>query len=145
MVSFQVALSIVLLTGTGLVIRSTLQMAQVDLGFNSASLAMITTSAAQAGYQPIDSRRVYAELEARLAAIPGVESVVRTSRPPLGRGPTNTLVIEQYISPTGTNTTEVPSAVVSPGYFDGLGVPIVHGRGFRPQDDRIGSARRYRQ
>jgi putative ABC transport system permease protein len=135
MVSFQVALSIVLLTGTGLVIRSTLQMARVDLGFNSTSLAMITTSAAQAGYQPSDSRRVYSDLEARLAAIPGVESVVRTSRPPLGRGPTNTLVIEQYISPTGTNTAEVPSAVVSPGYFEGLGVRILHGRVFRPQDD----------
>ena len=39
MVSFQVALSIVLLTGTRLVIRSTMQMAQVDLGFNSAALA----------------------------------------------------------------------------------------------------------
>jgi putative ABC transport system permease protein len=140
MVSFQVALSIILLTGTGLVIRSTLQMARVDLGFNSAPLAMITTSAPQAGYQPNDSRRVYSELEARIAAIPGVQSVVRTSRPPLGRGPTNTLVIEQYISPTGTNTAEVPSVVVANGFFEGLGLRMLHGRVFRPQDD--GSAPR---
>ena len=135
MVSFQVALSIVLLMGTGLVIRSTLQMAQVNLGFDTARLVMITTSAAQAGYQANDSRRVYSEIEGRLAAIPGVQSIVRTSRPPLGRGPTNTLVIEQYVSPTGTNTTEVPSAVVTPGFFDGLGIPIIRGRAFRPQDD----------
>ena len=137
MVSFQVALSIVLLMGTGLVIRSTLQMAQVELGFNTARLAMMTTSAAQAGYEANDSRRVYTEIEGRLAAIAGVQSVVRTSRPPLGRGPTNTLVIEQYVSPTGTNTTEVPSAVVTPAYFDGLGIRIVRGRAFRPQDDRM--------
>jgi predicted permease len=136
MVSFQVALSIVLLTGTGLVIRSTMRMAQVDLGFDSAPLAMVTTSALQAGYQGPDGRRVYAELQTRLAAIPGVETVVRTTRPPLGRGPTNTLVIEQYISPTGTNTAEVPSAVVSPDYFDGLRIRVLHGRVFRPQDDR---------
>jgi putative ABC transport system permease protein len=136
MVSFQVALSIVLLTGTGLFIRSTLQMAQVNLGFDSAPLAMVTTSALQAGYQGPDGRRVYAELQTRLAAIPGVEAVVRTTRPPLGRGPTNTLVIEQYISPTGTNTAEVSSAVVSPDYFDGLGIRVLQGRAFRPQDDR---------
>ncbi|HZM94127.1 MAG TPA: ABC transporter permease [Vicinamibacterales bacterium] len=135
MVSFQVALSIVLLTGTGLVIRSTMQMAQVDLGFNSAALALVTTNAAQAGYQASDSRLVYSELESRLTALPGVQSVVRTSRPPLGRGPTNTLVIEGYISPTGTNTAEVPSAVVTPGFFEGLGVRMLHGRTFRPQDD----------
>ena len=137
MVGFQVALSIVLLMGTGLIIRSTLQMSQVSLGFNSAPLAMITTSAPGAGYQQSDSRRVYAELESRLAAIPGVQSVVRTSRTPLGRGPTNTLVIEQYISPTGTNVAEVPSAFVSPGYLEGLGIQIVRGRGFRPQDDAM--------
>lgn len=135
MVGFQVALSIVLLVGTGLVVRSTLQMSQVDLGFNSAPLAMLATSTLQAGYGQNESRRVYADLESRLAGIPRVESVVRTSRSPLGRGPTNTLVIEQYVSPTGTNTAEVPSAFVSPNYFAGLGIRIVQGRGFRPQDD----------
>ena len=137
MVGFQVALSIVLLMGTGLIIRSTLQMSQVSLGFNSAPLAMLTTSAPGAGYQQSDSRRVYTELESRLAAIPGVQSVVRTSRTPLGRGPTNTLVIEQYVSPTGTNVAEVPSAFVSPGYLEGLGIHVLRGRGFRPQDDAM--------
>ena len=108
---------------------------KVDLGFNSAALALVTTNAAQAGYQASDSRLVYSELESRLTALPGVQSVVRTSRPPLGRGPTNTLVIEGYISPTGTNTAEVPSAVVTPGFFEDLGVRMLHGRTFRPQDD----------
>jgi putative ABC transport system permease protein len=136
MVAFQIALSIVLLTGTGLVVRSTLKMAEVDLGVDSSRLAMITTSALQAGYTPIEIRRVYSELEARLAAIPGVEAVVGTSRPPLGRGPTNTLVIEPYISPTGTHTADVPSAVVSPDYFADLGIRVLYGRAFRAQDDR---------
>ena len=124
--------------GTGLVIRSTLQMAQVDLGFNSALACDVHDECMhRPAIKRSDSRRVYAELEARLAAIPGVESVVRTSRTPLGRGPTNTLVIEQYVSPTGTNVAEVPSAVVSPGYLEGLGIQMVRGRGFRPQDDAM--------
>lgn len=135
MVCFQVALSIVLLMGTGLIIRSTLQMARAEVGFDSDRLAIVTTSAAQAGYQQASSERVYSELEARIAAMPGVQSVVRTGRLPLGRGPTNTLVIEQYISPTGTNTTEVASAPVSPGFFAGLGIPLLHGRAFRAEDD----------
>jgi len=54
---------------------------------------------------------------------------------PLGRGPTNTLVIDGYVSPTGTNTTEVSGAAVSANYFDALGIRILHGRAFRPQDN----------
>ena len=85
MVSFQVALSIVLLTGTGLVIRSTMQMAQVDLGFNSAALALVTTNAAQAGYQASDSRLVYSELESRLTALPGVSPLCEPAAHPRTR------------------------------------------------------------
>jgi predicted permease len=140
MVAFQVALSIVLLTGTGLIVRSTQQMSRVDLGFETSRLAMVATSAAQAGYQPTESRRVYEELEARFAAIPGVESVVRTSRPPLAPGPTNTLVIDGYISPTGTNTVDIPGVVIAEGFFERLGIPIVHGRALRPQDDQSAPA-----
>jgi predicted permease len=136
MVAFQVALSLVLLAGTGLVIRSMLQMERVDIGFNRDRLAMVSTSAAQAGRQPQEWRRVYADIETRLATLPGVRSVVSASLPPLARRPTNTLVIAEYVSPTGTNTAEVPSTMVSPNYFETLGIPLLHGRLFRPQDDR---------
>ena len=79
--------------------------------------------------------RVYRDIADRLTAIPGVQSVVSTNRLPLGRGPTNTLVIDGYVSPTGTNTTEVSGAAVSANYFDALGIRILHGRAFRPQDN----------
>jgi predicted permease len=135
MVGFQVALSLVLLVGTGLVVRSMMQMERVDIGFNRDRLTVVTTSASQAGYTPPNARRVYADIKDRLSAIPGVQSVIRTTRLPLGRGPTNTLVIPEYVSPGGTHTAEVPSAVVSADYFDALGIRILHGRAFRPQDD----------
>jgi predicted permease len=135
MVSFQVALSLVLLTATGLIIRSTLQMARADLGFNGERLAIVATSPAQAGYQPSEWRRVYMDVEARLAAIPGVEWVVTTSRVPLSRGGTNTLVIEGYVSPAGTNAAEVPGVAISPNYFARLGIRVLHGRAFTPRDD----------
>ena len=51
---FQVALSLVLLAGTGLVIRSMMQMERVDIGFNRDGLTVVTTNAAQAGYQPLE-------------------------------------------------------------------------------------------
>jgi hypothetical protein len=81
-----------------------------------------------------------------------VQSIVRASVPPLGRRPTNTLVIPQYVSPTGTNTVDVPGAFVSANYFSALQIPILYGRAFRPEDDRNapavaivseGMARRY--
>jgi putative ABC transport system permease protein len=135
MVGFQVALSLVLLAGTGLVIRSMMQMERVDIGFNRDRLTFVTTSAFQAGYTPPNAARVYRDIADRLTVVPGVQSVVSTNRLPLGRGPTNTLVIEGYVSPTGTNTTEVSSAAVSANYFDALGIRILHGRAFRPQDN----------
>jgi predicted permease len=111
------------------------QMERVDIGFNRDRLTVVTTNAVQAGYTPPNARRVYLDIKDRLSAIPGVQSVVRTTRLPLGRGPTNTLVISEYVSPGGTNTAEVPGAVVSADYFDALGIRILHGRTFRPQDD----------
>jgi predicted permease len=135
MVGFQVALSLVLLAGTGLIVRSMMEMERVDIGFNRDRLTLVSTSAFQAGYQPPKARQIYLDIRDRLAALPGVQSVVMTNRPPFGRGPTNTLVIEQYVSPAGTNTTDVAGAAVSPDYFSELGIPIVHGRAFRPEDD----------
>ena len=52
------ALSLVLLVGTGLVVRSMMQMERVDIGFRRDGLTVVTTNAAQAGYQPLDGRRV---------------------------------------------------------------------------------------
>jgi len=78
---------------------------------------------------------VYRDIADRLTAVPGVQSVVSTNRLPLGRGPTNTLVIAGYVSPTGTNTTEVSGAAVSADYFDALGIRLLHGRAFRLQDN----------
>jgi predicted permease len=135
MVGFQVALSLVLLVVSGLVVRSMIQMERVDIGFNRDRLTVVTTSALQAGYAPPDARRVYRDIKDRLSALPGVQSVVRTTRLPLGRGPTNTLVISEYVSPGGTNTAEVAGATISPDYFDALGIRLLHGRTFRPQDD----------
>jgi predicted permease len=137
MVGFQVALSLVLLAGTGLVLRSMRQIERVDLGFDRERLTVVTTNATQAGYQqPAEAARIYQEIEARITALPGVQSVVRTGALPVSRRFTNTLVIEEYVSPTGTNTREVPGTFVSENYFTALGIPIVSGRGLRPQDDR---------
>jgi len=135
MVGLEVALSLVLLVGTGLIVRSLMRIEQVNVGFDRSGLVLLSTSAAQAGYQPVQGQRVLLDLEARIAALPGVRSVVRASVPPLGRGPTNTLVIPEYVSPTGTNTAEVPGSFVSSTYFDALHIPILVGRGFRPEDD----------
>jgi putative ABC transport system permease protein len=140
MVGFQVALSLVLLAGTGLVLRSMQQIERVDLGFNRDRLTVVTTNPTQAGYQQAEVSRVYRDLEARITALPGVQSVVRTSSLPVARRFTNTLVIEEYVSPTGSNATEVPGTFVSENYFTALGIPILSGRGLRQQDDRSAPA-----
>lgn len=89
LVSLQVALSLLLLVGTGLFIRTLLNLASVDLGFDSENLLTFQTDPSQSGYEPSQAQTVYRRLEARLQAIPGVQSVAISQLPLIGGVVTN--------------------------------------------------------
>ena len=75
LVSAQVALSLLLLVGAGLFVRTLMQLAAVDLGFRPERLLTFDTDASRSGYQAGRLQDVYRRLQNKLAAIPGVESV----------------------------------------------------------------------
>ncbi len=131
----QVAASLVLVAGAGLLIRSLINSQQADLGFAPQRLAVLQADVREAGYVGEAARQFFDELKREVQALPGVESVTRTSRLPVSpRGGSSTLTIEGYEPAVGTGAAEVIFSFIEPDYFRALGMPLRHGRAFSDQD-----------
>jgi putative ABC transport system permease protein len=136
LVAAEVALAIVLLTGAGLLLRTLWTMQRAERGFDAANVAMLTVSLPPSNYAGApEVRSFYARVLERLRAIPGVTSAAT------GTGVLQPLVtnsgifsIEGQPLPPPEERVEYPTEVVSPGYFETVGMRIVHGRGFTEAD-----------
>ena len=135
MVVAQVGGSLVLLIVAGLCMRSLQQAQRVDLGFTDRNIMTARLDPGQIGYDIPRTVAFYDELERRLAALPGVDSVAMSFSVPTGY-----LIDGAPIAKEGavaadeeprSNTT---CNTVSPSFFDTLRIPIVRGRGFTLQD-----------
>lgn len=126
LVVVEVALSIVLLTATGLMVRTLRALERVDIGFNPASVAYARLSLPEGRYDTADAKRAYFErLLDRVAAIPGViASTEATSFPPYSFGWTE-IVIPGKVHPESWGTTFV---MCSEGFFQTLGRQLLRGR-----------------
>jgi predicted permease len=141
LVAVQVAVSLVLLAGAGLLIRSLISAETVDLGFQNEGLAILQADAAEGGYKGEDSVRMFQSLRERVSGLPGVEQVALATRLPVSpRGGSSTLEIEGYDPPTGTGHVEVIFAYADTDYFETLRIPMRHGRTFT-STDRVGTER----
>ena len=141
LVVVQVALALVLLVGSGLMLRSFVALRSVDPGFDTEGVLtarLSVPSAEIAGWAETDG--FYQELRARLAAQPGVEAVGFTRRAPLTGGlPFFSIEVEDH--PRGPDELPVFATVtrVSPGYFDALEIDLVEGRTLQPGDGAEGA------
>ncbi len=139
LVTLEIAFSMVLLTGAGLLLRSLWKLESVPLGMETGHVLTARFVLGRQRYSGgAEQLSFFNELERRLAAAPGVEEVAITdSLPPSGgmRGrPLATIDIEgQPRRPEGTGGM-VGWRYVTPGYFGVLGIPIVRGRRFTEQD-----------
>jgi predicted permease len=140
LVAAQISLSLILLTGAGLLLRSLWNLQQQPLGMRTDRV--ITAAITLGGKSYSDSvRRVafFEELEARLQRMPGVTEVAMSnSLPPAGNlmGAMLYAGIDVQGRPRlaeGTGGT-VMSRSVTPRYFAALGIPLLRGRGFREED-----------
>jgi putative ABC transport system permease protein len=133
----QVALCLVLLIATGLLLRG-LNRLQANLGFDTEEVLVLNMVRWCKSVGPIRTQQFQAELTARLEALPGVQRVSRAINAPPGGYQDIT------ITPGGENGAGQPLRgrrnVVTPDYFDTVGIPIVRGRGFTEEEARGGSA-----
>ncbi len=132
----QVALSLVLLVGAGLQIRSFLHLMEVDPGFDSTNVLTMGVSLPDTKYTDAERQTAFIQqaLE-NLKALPGVKSAAAVSTVPLGDSDLiYSLVVEGRTVPKG----QEPSAnwySVSPDYFQTLRIALVRGRVFTEHDD----------
>lgn len=134
LVAVQVALSLVLVSGGGLLLRSLRAVTEVDPGFRPDGLAVATVSLPSDRYDGPAVLAWYEDLPNRLTALPGVASASAASSLPVsGGGGTGDITAEGVAFPPG----ETPGASflrVLPGYFRTTGIPLIRGREFTDRD-----------
>ena len=130
----QVALSLLLLIGSGLFLRSLQNAYRTDLGFDTRDALLASVDLGLQGYKPAQQKAFNQQIEERLAALPGVQSVSATSSVPLGGGGMRGGVsIEGYQAQPGEDT-ELNMNMVALNYFQTMGIPLLKGRDFNTQD-----------
>jgi putative ABC transport system permease protein len=130
----EVALAMMLLAAAGLLIRSFILLQRVDPGFDSSHLAVVRLSLPDSRYPELPERTQFVNsvLE-RLHALPGVRTVAAAGTLPFDSVPETDLELEGHAYEPG----DEPSAeilTVSPEYFGTMGIRLLAGRTFTPQD-----------
>jgi predicted permease len=138
LVTAQIALCVMIVTGSGLFLRTLQALQVVDIGFSRDHLLLFTVRPGLNGYKDERLSGYYQELQHRLQALPGVQAASFSSRPPIGGGTGRSGgFIEGYTEP------DKPISFfrhqIGPDYFKALGVPIVLGRAIAEQDVKNGA------
>ena len=134
LVAGQMAVTMVLLVSAGLLTRSLLAAERIGVGFRTDGVALVSSELSMNGYTPPQAKRFFDQALERVRAIPGVESAGLVDRSPMSINYNRTRVFFPNQSQPGDKGLEVDRAAVSADYFATLGVPILQGRNFGPQD-----------
>ena len=133
----QIALAMVLLAGSGLLIRSFSLLRQVDPGFDARSALTFRVSLPESAYAD-DARLLsfHEALEARLRALPGARAVGAVSGLPLTGSQFNiSFTVDGRPEPPPAQQPSLDVAIATRGYFRAMGIDIVRGRDFTEADD----------
>jgi len=131
----QVALSLTLLVAAGLFIRSLQSAQRIDVGFETERQLLLTFDLGLQGYNQERGRAFQQELERRVAALPGVQSVTLAGAAPLGGGEEDMgIVIDGYTPPSGLQDVTIYFSVIGANYFQTMEIPLLKGRDFGAQD-----------
>ena len=131
----EVSLSLVLLVGAGLLVRSMYNLLHVDLGFNVDNLLTMRVRLSDAIYNPTAKRVFYEECLARVGAVPGVRSAALTMSVPIGGSNwgSNFLAFDKPV-PSPADLPHSDYIRVSAGYFETMGITLLRGRSFSDAD-----------
>jgi putative ABC transport system permease protein len=138
LVVIEVALAVVLLVGSGLMLKSFVQLVQVDPGFEPQQVLRLDLSLPVLRYkEPRQQIAFYEDLMTRLKSLPGVESVGATTQTPLSpRDNWTAFTIDGRPAPAGA-LQQAATRAVSNDYFQALRIPLRKGRSFTNADARL--------
>ena len=134
LVVLQATLSIVLLAGAGLLIRSLQKMEHQDFGFETDHRVNISVNAPFSGYSPEKLDATYRELQSRLSHIPGVERAALAGYTPFTDNWGELILREGHGIPQVNEDSGSSWDRVSPGYLEAMGERILRGRSITEQD-----------
>jgi predicted permease len=138
LVFVQIALSLPLLIGAGLFLHSLRNLRGLDTGFVKENVFLANLNPSLNGYSTERIRGLYSNLLARLRTLPGVRAASFTSSSAIsGSWDQEGVRVEGY-QPRQDENMSPNAAIISPGYFSSLGIPIVEGRDFTDQDTAAG-------
>lgn len=132
MIAVQVALSVLLLTGSGLLLRTLNNLARVDAGFTRDNIVTFRLDAGELGYNPEQVGALYDRVLESVRATPGVVSAAALSHPLIGGWHNGTDLSSPGLE--GGRPINVWMNTVSPEFFQTMGMPIVEGRPLAAQD-----------
>jgi predicted permease len=131
----QVSMSLLLLVGAGLFVRTLRNLQNVDIGFNRENLLLFNVEPGLTGYNRAQMAQLYRRMTERLEAIPGVRSASVSLIPLLsGQGQTRGIDVQGYTPQPGVDD-DVKVNTVSEHFFETMEIPILLGRALSPRDD----------
>jgi predicted permease len=134
----QVAISLVLLVGAGLFLRTLNNLRHVDVGFDPQNLVLFRVNPGLNRYDEARMRNFYRDMLDRLGSTPGVRAAAM-SQPALLSGSVNStsIYVQGRSYPLGRQTTgnSINRLVISPNFFEVMGIPLASGRALSERDD----------
>ncbi len=128
----QIAVSLMLVIGAGLFVRTLTNLHSIDVGFNREKVLLVQINGRQGGYREAALARFYAGLTDRFREIPGVQAVTASSFPLVARYVNDEGVIIPGRTMKGNESTNTLN--VEPGFLQTMQIPVVLGRGLEPGD-----------
>jgi putative ABC transport system permease protein len=136
LVVIEIALSLMLLIGAGLLIKSFARLQELDLGFNPDRILTMNLQLTRSRYQGGQGAEFYRQLIERVQGLPGVESAGATTAIFIGTLPNSSNFTVEGKPPAAVNEQiEAPIDFVTPGYFRAMQIPLLMGRELTEQDD----------
>ena len=130
LVVVQVALSLVLLVGAGLFLRSLQNALRMDLGFETGNVLLANLDLSLQRYERPRGDAFYDELLERTRALPGVTSASLAMAVPVNPGGSRMMMSVEGYEPADGEDMELNYNIVSPDYFETIGIGLVRGRTF---------------
>ena len=135
----ELALTLVLLSGAGLMMRSFLNLYRLDVGIETAQLLTVRLALPAQKYPTPEQRRAFYErLDQRLAGLGGIQVGAITTNMPMGGGNGRLLEVEGRPLAAGEQPQTVTQVLIGPRYYETIGVRLTRGRGFDDLDGMPG-------
>jgi len=134
LVAVEIALSLMLLTGAGLLLRTFANLRKADIGVHAESMIATSVQLTPETYKKLDTQwNFYSRLLEGLKSAPGVRTAVLATELPLEGGNNGYITVDGQTAESTQNTL-VEWNLVTPGYFRALGIPMREGRDFDAAD-----------